>query len=115
MMKKILTVVITILFCFTAFTGCANNMDKGKQDFIREISFSPDGKKILFSRSNDDGPYRIHVYNLETGELAAYQSPKGEQWSDARYSFDGKYITFKIIPRSGQHEDPANTQIAIMD
>ena len=74
-MKKILVVIMTMLFCFTPLAGCAT-MDKGKHDFIRGISFSPDGKKILFNRSFDHGPYMIHMYNLETGNLSAYQSPK---------------------------------------
>ena len=64
------------------------------------------------------GPYMIHVYDLETGELAAYQSPKGETWGHARYSFDGKRIVFIVMPRTGEKEDkadPANWQIAVMD
>jgi Tol biopolymer transport system component len=113
-MKKILTVVITLFVCFTAFTGCAN-MDKGKQDYIRKISFSPDGKKILFDRRSTGESYRIHVYDLETGELAAYQSPIGEEWGHARYSLNGKNIVFTIMNEIGDKDDPANTQIAVMD
>jgi Tol biopolymer transport system component len=90
-------------------------MDKGKQDVIREISFSPDGKKILFDRSFDRGPHRIHVYNLETGELAAYQSPESERWFHARYSFDGKHIVFIKMPLIDGKDNPENTQIAVMD
>ena len=112
-LKMLFVLIITILVS-TSIGGCAT-MDKGKKDFIREISFSPDGKKILFSRSNENERYRIHVYDLATGELGAYQSPSGEQWTAARYSFDGKHIVFTIIPRSGQHEDPASTEIAVMD
>lgn len=109
-MKKILTVLITMIFCFTPLAGCAT-MDKGKQDVIREISFSPDGKKILFDRRNADDSNRIHVYNLETGELSTYQPPRGETWYHARYSFDGKRIVF-IVSRE---DDSENTQIAVMD
>ena len=114
-MKKILVVIMAMLFCFTLFAGCANNMDKGKQDLIREISFSPDGKKILFNCRNHGKPHTIHVYDLATGELAAYQSPKDETWLHPRYSFDGKRIVFIIMPLIGHKEDPANTQIAVMD
>jgi len=74
-------------------------MDKGKQDIIREISFSPDGKKIIFDRRNAGSASMIHVYDLSTGELSAYQSPEGEKWGDARYSFDGKHIVFIVMPR----------------
>ena len=49
--------------------------------YIRNVSFSPDGKKILFNRRNVDRTSMIHVYDLETGELIAYQSPVGEEWS----------------------------------
>ena len=116
-MKKIIMEIMVMLFCFMAFTGCAT-MDKEKRDFIRDISFSPDGKKILFNRSFDHGPYMIHVYDMEKGELAAYQSPKGETWGHARYSFDGKrivFITMPLIGDKGDKADPAHWQIAIMD
>ena len=116
-MKKIIMEIMVMLFCFMAFTGCAT-MDKEKRDFIRDISFSTDGKKILFNRSFDHGPYMIHVYDLEKGELAAYQSPKGETWGDARYSFDGKrivFITMPLIGDKGNKADPAHWQIAVMD
>ncbi len=90
-------------------------MSNEKQDFIRNISFSPDGKKILFNRSYDGGPYMIHEYDMETGELAAYQSPKGETWGHPQYSFDGKRIVFIVMPYIGDKEDPAHWQIAVMD
>jgi len=114
----LLFLMITVLVS-APIGGCANmEKDKGKQDFIREISFSPDGKKIIFDRRNAGKPYMIHVYDLETGELAAYQSPKGETWGHARYSFDGKRIVFIVMPRTGEKEDkadPAHWQIAVMD
>ena len=113
-MKKILMVIIAMLFCFIACAGFAT-MDKEKKDVIREISFSPDGKKLIFDRSNIGRASMIHVYDLMTGELSAYQSPEGEKWIHARYSFDGKSIVFIAMPLIGQKEDPANWQIAVMD
>jgi Tol biopolymer transport system component len=89
--------------------------DKEKSDVIRDISFSPDGKKLLFNRRSVGEEYRTHVYNLETGELAAYQSPKEERWLQARYSFDGKRIVFIAMPLIGNKEDLENAQVAIMD
>ena len=115
MKKTLIFLIMAMLFCFMPFAGCANNMDKRKQDLIRKISFSPDGKKILFDRRNVGGLYRIHVYDLDTGELAAYQSPTGEEWGHARYSLNGKNIVFTIMPEIGDKDDPANTQIAVMD
>ncbi|MBN1364373.1 MAG: PD40 domain-containing protein [Syntrophaceae bacterium] len=110
MKKKIFATVIVVLFCFPLFGGCAT-MDIKKQDIIREISFSPDGKKIIFDRRNAGNSNRVHVYNLETGELAAYQPPKGEKWFHAQYSFDGKRIVFIV----SAEDDPLNPQIAIMN
>jgi Tol biopolymer transport system component len=114
---KMLFIFIITFLVSTPIGGCAN-MDKEKQVYIKKISFSPDGKKILFDRRSDGESYRIHVYNLESGELAAYQSPVGEEWGHARYSFDGKHIVFIVMPRTGDKgdkADPANWQIAVMD
>ncbi len=61
----------------------------GNVDTIRRINFSPDGKKIIFNRSKGALPNMIHVYDLETGDLTAFQPPAGESWSDANYSPDG--------------------------
>jgi Tol biopolymer transport system component len=111
-MKKIILVIAAMFFCFTSIGGCATmGKDNEKSDVIREIIFSPDSKKILFDRRSADDSNRIHVYNLETGELAAYQSPKREKWFHARYSFDGKRIVFIV----SSEEDPLNLQIAVMD
>lgn len=92
-----------------------NATKKEKKDFIRSISFSPDGKKLLFDRRHTGESYRIQVYNMETGELTAYQPPDGERWMQARYSFYGKRIVFIAMPLIGNKEDLDNAQVAIMD
>ena len=74
-MKKILSVVMIILFCFPACAGCAT-MEKEKRDRIGYISFSPDGKKIIYVRAaklRDAGKtpaadYDIYEVDLETGK-----------------------------------------------
>jgi Tol biopolymer transport system component len=79
---------------------------------IDHISFSNDGKKILFERykgRKGSGGHFIDVYDLEKHELCAYQSPPGEYWTMARYSHDGRHIVFCIQKKS----DPL--QIVIMD
>jgi len=104
-----------IILFFTACAGFATMDKEKKQDSIGSISFSPDGKKILFHRSKGGNPYyMIQVYDLQTGELSAYKSPDGEQWGQARYSFDGESIVFEILPYKEKQWDIANSQLAIM-
>jgi len=94
--------------------GCATMQTKETKDEISNLSFSHDGKKVLFDRCRNEG-CQIQVYDLETGELAAYQSPANERWTMARQSYDGKKIVFSIIPIVGHKLDLTQMQIGIMD
>lgn len=90
-------------------------MKQIEEDTISQLSFSHDGKSVVFDRCQNDG-CQIQVYNLETGELAAYQSPKNEKWTMGKYSYDGKRITFAVIPiKPDDGRDLGNMQIAVMD
>jgi Tol biopolymer transport system component len=90
-------------------------MKQVEEDSIKELSFSHDGKKVVFDRCRGEG-CQIQVYDLETGELAAYQSPKNEKWTMGKYSYDGKRITFSVIPiKPDDGRDLGNMQIAVMD
>jgi Tol biopolymer transport system component len=119
-MKKINNAVllfITTFIFFTFITSIGNcfAMNQTEKDTISNLSFSHDSKKVVFDRCRNDG-CQIQVYNLETGELAAYQSPHNEQWSMGKYSYDGKKITFSVIPiKSNDDLDLGNMQIAVMD
>lgn len=115
-LKYFATVIgVVVILSVLTIGGCAAKTDE-KQDYISGISFSPNGKKILFTRKKDDGIALLNVYGLETGELSAYQSPHGESWYYATYSYDGKYIAFVIMPRKDNgYLDFSNTQIAVMD
>jgi len=84
------------------------------KDTIDQLSFSHDGKKILFDRCRGED-CQIQVYDLESGELSAYQSPPSERWTMARYSYDGKKIVFSAIPKGEKYLDLANMQVAVMD
>jgi len=83
-------------------------------DEIDNLSFSYDSKKVFFDRCRAEG-CQIQVYDLETGELAAYQSPKNERWTMAKQSYDGKKVVFSVIPILENHLDLKQMQIGIMD
>ena len=86
-----------------------------EKDTISNLSFSHDGKKVVFDRCRNEG-CQIQVYDLETGELTAYQSPKNERWTMGKYSHDGKRITFSAIPiKFTGSLDLGEMQIAVMD
>ena len=93
--------------------GCMSVLDT--KDSISNLSFNHDGKKVVFDRCRGGG-CQIQVYDLDTGELAAYQSPKGERWTMGKYAYDGKRITFSVIPVSFTGQlDLGQMQIAVMD
>lgn len=109
----------SIAFLFIAAilsTGGYPQMDAGKiKDTISALSFSHDGKRLLFDRCRE-GNCQIQVYDLATGELSAYRSPPDERWTMARPSYDGKKIVFSIIPiRKDDSLDLGDMQIAVMD
>lgn len=88
---------------------------KSDNDTISELSFSHDGKKVVFDRCRNEG-CQIQVYALDTGELAAYQSPKGERWTMGKYAYDGKRITLSVIPiKPNGGLELSEMQIAVMD
>ena len=97
----------------TSAGGCFAMLEE--KDTISNLSFSHDGKSVVFDRCKNDG-CQIQVYNLETEELAAYQSPKNERWTMGKYSYDGKKITFSVIPiKPNDGRDLGDMQIAVMD
>src|SRR5664280_825642 len=119
-MKKINTVFLLFITTFILITlmisvgECATVQTKETKDEISNLSFSYDGKKVLFDRCRDEG-CQIQVYDLETGELAAYQSPANERWTMAKQSYDGKKIVFSVIPEGEKYLDLTQMQIAVMD
>lgn len=110
-LKVLFFMVITAL-SITAIVGCSAILE---EESISELSFTPDGKKVVFDRCRNEG-CQIQVYDLETGELAAYQSPKGERWTMGKYSYDGKRIAFSVIPIKPEGGmELGEMQIAVMD
>ncbi len=114
--KAVLRCITTfILIILITFIGGCSAMKQIEEDTISQLSFSHDGKKVVFDRCRNEG-CQIQVYDLETGELAAYQSPQNERWSMGKYSYDGKSITFSVFPiKSNDDLDLGNMQIAVMD
>lgn len=118
-MKKIndtFLLFITAFIFITFITSTGNCFSLFEQkDTISNLSFSHDGKKVFFDRCRGYS-CQIQVYDLETGELAAYKSSSGERWTMARQSYDGKRITFAVIPVKLLGDlDLGNMQIAVMD
>ena len=65
-MKKIIALILTTIFCLTAFCGCVSNKN-----------FAPDGMKVL--ESSDKLDYNIYIpaswiQDLSTGVVSAYYS-----------------------------------------
>ena len=114
--SRVLHIILFMLIVFvsTPLTGgCMSVLDT--KDSISNLSFNHDGKKVVFDRCRA-GSCQIQVYDLDTGELAACQSPKGERWTMGKYSYDGKRITFSVIPVSFTGQlDLGQMQIAVMD
>jgi len=107
-------ITIFIFLNLMTYTGGCFAM-REPEDTISNLSFSHDGKRVVFDRCRE-GDCGIQVYNLETGELAAYQSPKNERWTMGKYSYDGKKITFSVIPiKFTGSLDLGEMQIAVMD
>lgn len=112
LLLQFLTIFILITLV-TSIGGCSAMLED--KDAIQELSFSHDGKKVVFDRCRNEG-CQIQVYDLETGELAAYQSSKNERWTMGKYSDDGKKIAFSVIPVKPKGGlDLGNMQIAVMD
>jgi len=112
-----LAVVVAIFFGFAFMLcagGCSAMGTNRIKDTINHLSFSPDGKKLLFDRCRE-GDCQVQVYDLAMEELSTYKSPPGERWTMARYSYDGTKIVFSAIPMGRTYLGLSDMQIAIMD
>ena len=118
-LQKLPTSLYRLNYCFLLLLilpllmleGCGNT----KQDSIYGLSFSNDNKQIIFHRSKGNGRSRLHVYNLDTNKLGAYESPSYEEWIMPEYSHDGRHIVFVAVPHDGKNAYLKGMQIAIMD
>lgn len=65
---------------------------------IRHPQFSGDGKSLFFDVCTKDTWCVIHVYDLETQDLAFYQPPPGKVWMMASPSRAGDKLAFIEFP-----------------
>lgn len=107
-----LFILVLITFIFLSIEGCAKMKD---HVYMGNISFSPDGKRLLFDYGKGDDDRMITIYDLEKESLNAYKPPKNEVWAMAKYSKDGKNIVFLSIPVIDGKQNLRNAQITIMD
>jgi Tol biopolymer transport system component len=115
--KKVVLSFLTtfILIALMTTTGGCMSINSNDKDSIANLSFNHDGKKVVFDRCRNEG-CQIQLYDLGTGELAAYQSPHNERWTMGKYSYDGKRIAFSVIPiKPNDDLELGKMQIAVMD
>lgn len=55
---------------------------------------SPDGSKVVYTQSNNDGTRNIAIFDVESKVSKVLTSPTGKQSFDACFSPDGKTIVF---------------------
>jgi tricorn protease len=71
----------------------AKEVDHDKNSEIREYSFSPDGKWLVYTKSEDNQLQSLHLYEVASGKTqrisAGFTSDYGAAWDPA-----GKYLYF---------------------
>lgn len=83
-------------------------------DRFSNLSFTYDGEAIVFGRKNGKADTQIQVYDLHSGELAAFVPPQDELWTMPRCSITGRQIIFVVQPPD-EYRYPDTTQIATIN
>lgn len=83
-------------------------------DRISHLSFTHDGKAIVFARENGKSDTQIQTYDLHLGALALYVPPQGEMWTMPSCSPTGRKIVF-VVRSPDKYKHPGTTQIATMN
>lgn len=63
-------------------------------------AISPDGKKIAYTKSDDEGNRRIAIYDLATGKSTLVKGIEGKNEFGAIWSSDGKKLLFNHFDES---------------
>jgi Tol biopolymer transport system component/DNA-binding winged helix-turn-helix (wHTH) protein len=73
---------------------------------VEGISWSPDGRQLVFSTGSADAPARLYRHDLVTGETHQLVSPPSPLASDVlpAISPDGKTLAFVRVDASGQQQ-----------
>lgn len=65
-----------------------------------DAAISPDGKKIAYAKSDDEGNRRIAIYDLATGKSSLVKGITGQNEFGAVWSSDGKKLLFSHFAES---------------
>ena len=68
----------------------------------QEPAISPDGRKIIFTKSDEQSDSSISLLDVETGAIASILEKAGTQYQAPSWSPDGKYIAYSFT--EGQPE-----------
>lgn len=74
-------------------TGKETIIDKGRSNEIKDYSFSPDSKWIVYTKAGDNYQSAVFVYNTETGKVNKVTNDTFGDQSPV-FSKDGNYIYF---------------------
>lgn len=115
-------IVMASIFCFSLAFGFyvfAGGLEPRKTfdpapDRFSNLSFTHDGKAIVFARRNGKQETQIQTYDLNSGELALYAPPQGELWTMPQCSPTGRQIVFVVRPPN-EYRHPRTTQIAVIN
>lgn len=107
------SISVLVIFYGIMLSTCGKPAASNRADYFGNLSFTSDGKAIVFERRNGKSPTQIQMLDLASGELTAYQSPEGEIWVMPKCSpCDGR-VVLVIHPPDENHIPGA--QIATMN
>lgn len=108
------SISVLVIFYGIMLSTCGKPAASNRADYFGNLSFTSDGKAIVFERRNGKSPTQIQMLDLASGELTAYQSPEGEIWVMPKCSpCDGRVVL--VIHPPDENHIPGATQIATMN
>lgn len=107
---------LSLAFGFYVFTGglAPRKTFDPDPDRFSNLSFTYDGKSIVFARKNGKQDTQIQTYDLDKEDLVLYAPPQGELWTMPRCSPANRQIVFVVRPPD-EYRHPQITQIAVIN